>query len=77
MHNGKYTLSIHIAAPGTPLFDNDGLPLLIKGTNKQETSLPGHMFYSLQKTTKNQLAMALPLQQPEDYGDKETRKMTT
>lgn len=49
MHNGKYTLSIHIAAPGTPLFDNDGLPILIKGTNKQETSLPGHMFYSLQK----------------------------
>lgn len=44
----RYTLSIHIAAPGTPLLEG-GKPKIDPETNKQETSLPGHMFYSLQK----------------------------
>ena len=57
MPTDKYILSVHIAAPGTPLFKNDGSPLLIDGTNKQQTSLPGHMFYSLQKMMKSQVAM--------------------
>lgn len=49
MPNDKYTLSIHIAAPGTRLFKTDGSPLLIEGTKTQQTSLSGHMFYSLQR----------------------------
>ena len=48
MTEQKYTVSIHIAAPGTPMFRN-GQPIIDPETNKQQTSLPGHMFYSLQK----------------------------
>ncbi|WP_434779342.1 hypothetical protein [Neisseria sp. Ec49-e6-T10] len=36
----RYTVTINIAAPGTPLLGNDGKP-------NGETSLPGHMWFSL------------------------------
>ena len=52
MPESKYTLSIHIAAPGTPIKKKNGSPVLIEGTDEQQTSLPGHMFYSLQKNDK-------------------------
>lgn len=48
MTGSKYTVSIHIAAPGTPMF-LDEEPIIDPKTNRQQTSLPGHMFYSLQK----------------------------
>ena len=48
MNNKKYTLTIYVAAPGTPLFDIDtGKPQLDEETKQQKTSLPGHVFYGI------------------------------
>ena len=48
MSNKKYTLTIYVAAPGTPLFDIDtGKPQLDEETKQQKTSLPGHVFYGI------------------------------
>lgn len=40
----RYTVSVYIAAPGTPLLDEDGMPQMDKD-GAQITSLPGHMYY--------------------------------
>ncbi|HUA81100.1 MAG TPA: hypothetical protein VL997_12060 [Dyella sp.] len=42
----RYTVTIYIAAPGTPLLDKQGVPQLDKHGNAV-TSEPGHMFYVL------------------------------
>jgi len=48
MSNKKYTLTIYVAAPGTPLFDIDtGKPQLDEATGQQKTSQPGHVFYGI------------------------------
>lgn len=48
MNNKKYTLTIYVAAPGTPLFDIDTRkPQLDEETKQQKTSLPGHVFYGI------------------------------
>ena len=44
--DNRYTLTIYVAAPGTPLF-KDGKPWMENG--EQKTSQPGHVFYGISK----------------------------
>lgn len=41
----RYTVTIYIAHPGTPLNDNEGNPLILDGERK--TSSAGHMWYQI------------------------------
>ncbi len=45
MDKPRYTVEIIIAAPGTPLIDRNGSPIIVDGV--AQTSAPGHMFYVL------------------------------
>lgn len=47
----KYTLTLYIAAPGTPLTDDKGQPLIKNG--KQEHSMVGHVYYKISDGTKD------------------------
>jgi len=42
----RYTVTIYIAQPGTPLNDNNGIPKILKD-GKRDTSSAGHMWYHI------------------------------
>ncbi|MDO4640300.1 MAG: hypothetical protein Q4A84_01150 [Neisseria sp.] len=46
----RYTLTVYVAAPGTPLINDDGSPLMLNG--KQEHSLVGHLYYKISDETE-------------------------
>lgn len=49
----KYTLTVYIAAPGTPLTDNKGQPLIDSKSGKQDHSVVGHIYYKISDGTED------------------------
>lgn len=47
----RYTVTVYVAAPGTPLTKEDGSPLLLPGSNKQDHSVVGHLYYKVSDGT--------------------------
>lgn len=49
----RYTATVYVAAPGTPLTKEDGSPLLLPGSNKQDYSVVGHLYYKISDGTRD------------------------
>ena len=49
----RYTVTVYVAAPGTPLTKEDGSPLLLPGSNKQDYSVVGHLYYKISDGTRD------------------------
>lgn len=48
----KYTLTVYIAAPGTPLTDDKGQPLIDSKSGTQDRSMVGHVYYKISDGTE-------------------------